>query len=78
MKNTNTGTYLHKSAFSSTRHKTAAIRSLIFRESKISSSETFFEEAYEKNKFIYILNGYHYKFIEKINIRSSEKLINCA
>ena len=53
MKNTNTGTYLHKSAFSPTSHKTAAIRSLIFRALKISSSETFFEEAYEKIKHFY-------------------------
>ena len=74
MKNTNTGTYLHKSAFSPTSHKTAAIRSLIFRALTISSSETFFEEAYEKIKWIFILNGYHYKFIEKIKNKIMRKI----
>ena len=59
MKNTNKGTYLHKSAFSQTSPKTVAIRPLIFRALKISSSETIFKDAYEKSECIFILNGYH-------------------
>ena len=59
IKGTNTGTYLNKSAFSPHSHKSAAIRSLIYRAYRLSSKPAFFEAAYEPIRCIFINNGYH-------------------
>jgi len=54
IKSTNTGTYLHKSAFSPQTYKKAAIRSLIYRAYKLSSNKEKFEKAYEIIENIFI------------------------
>jgi hypothetical protein len=68
-KNTNTAVYLNKNANSPKTHKTAAIRSLIYRAYNICSNNNIFEKCYKEIRSIFILNGYHYKYID--NIRSS-------
>ena len=73
MKKTNTGVYLNKNANSPMIYKTAAIRSLIYRAWKISSSSTIFEETYKTIRNIFIANGFHYKFIDKIKNKITSK-----
>ena len=66
LKATNTGTYVPKQSYSPKSHKTAAIKSLIYRAYRICSSEDLFKECYSIIESIFINNGYHYDFIEKI------------
>jgi len=72
LKSSNTGTYLHKNAYSPKTHKVAAMRSLINRAFKICSSNDLFEECYKIIENIFINNGYHYLFIQKIR----DKVLN--
>jgi len=74
MKKTNTGTYLHKTAYSPDVYKKAAIKSLIYRAFRISSSNEIFESSYEVIKSIFICNGYHYKYIDRIKTKVIESL----
>ena len=74
MKKTNTGTYLHKTAYSPMSHKLAAMRSLIFRAYKLSSNIEYFEEAYKIIESIFINNGYHYRQIEKQKYKVINKI----
>jgi len=76
MKRTNTGVYLPKIAYSPMQYKTAAIRALIYRAYKLSSTEERFKQSYEKIKLIFINNGYHYKFIDKIKLRVIKSISN--
>jgi len=69
MKKTNTGVYLPKIAYSPTQCKTAAIRALIYRAFKLSSSRHSFSQSYDKIQLIFINNGFHHKFIDKIKGR---------
>ena len=73
MKRTNTGTYLHKQAYSPQNYKTSAIRALIYRAFRICSSNDRFETAYKKIRNTFINNGYHYKVIDKIKHNIIEK-----
>ena len=75
LKSTNTGTYLHKSSYSPTSHKIAAMRSLIYRAYSICSSEMLFNECYSTIESIFINNGYHYSYIEKIKRKTIENYI---
>ena len=63
---TNTGIYLPKIAYSPMKYKTAAIRALISRAYKLSSSNENFTESYKMIQLVFINNGFHYKFIDKI------------
>jgi len=74
VKKTNTGIYLPKSASSPTQYKTAAIRALIYRAYKLSSSLEFFEESYKTIQHIFIGNGYHHKYIDKIRHQVLQKI----
>jgi len=76
MKRTNTGVYLPKIAYSPIQYKTAAIRSLIYRAYKLSSTEEKFTSSYEKIKLIFINNGYHHKFIDKIKCKVLKSITN--
>jgi len=69
MKGTNTGTYLNKTACSPNAHKVAAMRSLIYRAHKICSKPQYFETAYQEIQNIFINNGYHFSYIDKIKER---------
>jgi len=69
MKNTNTGIYLPKSGYSPLNYKTAAIKSLVSRAFKLSSTLDRFLVSYKKIQLIFVNNGYHYKFIDKIKER---------
>jgi len=71
MKKTNTGIYLPKTSYSPTQYKTAAIRALISRAYKLSSTLKHFEESYDKIRLIFINNGFNHKFIDK----EKEKII---
>ena len=66
IKKTNTGVYLPKIASSPTHYKTAAIRALIYRAYRLSSSIENFHKSYKVITSIFINNGFHFKFIEKI------------
>jgi len=66
IKSTNTGVYLHKTAHSPTKYKRAAINALIYRAYRLSSTPEAFETAFKKIRNIFVNNGYHYNFIEKI------------
>ena len=48
------------------QYKTAAIRALIFRAYEISSCMENFWKSYEKIQSIFINNGFHLKYIDKI------------
>ena len=54
LKSANTGRFLHKSSYSSTYHKVAAIRSLIYHALRICSIRDLFEECYEAIEGIFI------------------------
>lgn len=73
LKATNTGTYLNKSAYSPSTHKIAAMRALIYRALRICSSNELFEESYEQIENIFINNGYHHGFINKIKRQVIDK-----
>ena len=66
LKTTNTGTYIHKTAHSPTSHKTGAMRSLIYRAYRICSSQILFDECFETIEAMFINNGFHPVFINKI------------
>ena len=66
IKRTNTGVYLCKTAYSPIQYKTAAIRALIYRAFRLSTSVEGFNESYDIIQSIFISNGYHFKFIQKI------------
>ena len=66
MKKTNTGIYLPKSVYSPMKYKTPAIRALISRAYKLSSSNENFTESYKMIQLVFINDGFHYKFIDKI------------
>jgi len=74
LKHTNTGTYLHKSANSPNSHKVAAMRSLIYRAHRICSSKELFDNCYFNIESIFINNGYHHTFIEKIKNKVLSKI----
>ena len=66
IKRTNTGVYTPKASCSPMKYKTAAIRALIYRAYKLSSSIETFNKSYETITSIFINNGFHFKFINKI------------
>ena len=76
MKKTNTGIYLPKIAYSPMKYKTAAIRALISRAYKLSSSNENFTESYKTIQLVFINNGFHYKFIDKIKDKILSSLNN--
>jgi hypothetical protein len=71
-KTTNTGLYLNKKSFSPAPYKCAAMRSLIYRCYKISYTDEIFEETYKTIRAIFINNGFHFKFIDRLK----DKIIN--
>ena len=66
LKDTNTGVYINRCAIAPLKYKRAAIRSLIFRAKHLSSTISHYEKAYVLIRQIFIRNGYHVQFIEKI------------
>ena len=66
LKSTNTGTYLHENSCSPTNHKVSAMRSLINRAYRICSTNELFEKSFKLIDNIFINNGYHFSFINKI------------
>ena len=70
VKETNTGTYLHKTSFSPMKYKLSAIRALIFRAYKICSNENYFNECFKVIRNIFITNGFHHKLVDKIKLRT--------
>ena len=66
MKTTNTGQYLHKLVHAPQNYKHAAIRSLVYRAYRLSSTADDFENSFITIRNIFINLGYHYKIIEKI------------
>ena len=48
------------------------MRSLIYRSFRICSTETLFNECYNTIKAIFMNNGYHHKYIEKIKTKTIE------
>ena len=76
LKSTNTGTYINKSAYSPTSHKVAAMRALIYRAYRICSNESLFEKCYQSIEAIFINNGYHHSYIEKIKNKVINSSIN--
>ena len=61
-----TGTYLHKNSCSATNHKVSAMPSLINRAYRICSTNEIFEKSFKLIENIFINNGYHFSFINKI------------
>jgi len=74
MKKTNTGVYLPKTAYSPLHYRMAAIRSLVYRAYKLCSTRKNFDLSYNKIRSIFINNGYHFKFIDKIKNRTLSKI----
>ena len=58
------------------KNKTAAIRALINRAYKLSSSNENFTESYKMIQLVFINNGFHYKFINKIKDKILSSLNN--
>ena len=76
MKKTNSGIYLPKIAYSPMNYKTAAIRALISRAYKLRSSNENFTESYKMIQLVFINNGFHYKFMDKIKDKILSSLNN--
>ena len=74
LKTTNTGVYIPRSANCPLVYKTAAIRGLIYRAYKISSTYNLFEESFIKIKSIFIKNGYHPVFVDKIRLTVEKQI----
>jgi len=74
LKDTNTGVYIPRNAHCPLKYKKAAIKGLIFRAYRISSSYTLFEKSFEIIKRIFIRNGYHTKFIDKVRTDVEKQL----
>ena len=58
------------------QYKTAAIRALIYRAYKLSSSIENFNKSYETITSIFVSNGFHFKFINKIKQQVISKINN--
>ena len=74
IKSINTGTYLYRKSFSLTIYKKSAVRALIFRAFKLSSSIQYSEDAFALIKYLFICNVYYLKFIKKIKAETSQKI----
>ena len=66
LKKTNTCTYINKMANSPNNYKHSAIRSLITRAYRICSTVEDFQKAFQTITYIFTLNGFHFKLLEKI------------
>ena len=71
-----TGLYLPKNSWSPAQYKCAAIRSLIFRAYKLCSSIQIFEKSYKIILAIFIHNGFHYKFVDRIKTAVIANILN--
>jgi len=76
IKATNTGIYMSKKANSPQQYKEAAIRSLIYRAYRLSSSVENFYNTYKIIKLIFVNNGYHHNHIDKIKERTIKQIDN--
>ena len=66
LKDTNTGLYIPNSAYAPVRYKTSAIRALIFRAKRFSSSQRTYENCFSVIKDMFIANGYSNERIDEI------------
>jgi len=73
-KKTNTGVYLPKNAYSPIHYKTAAMRSLIYRAYRLSSKNCHFIKSYNEVRLMFVNNGFHFKYIDKIKDKVIGKL----
>ena len=66
LKETNTGIYIPKCAYAPQKYKRSAIRSLIFRAKHLSSSSSHYDVAFRQICCMFLKNGYHVDYINKI------------
>ena len=65
-KDTNTGVYINKCAIAPLKYKRAAIRSLIIRAKHPSGTSNAYDNAYLVICNVFVREGYHNNFIDKI------------